>query len=322
MPSKNPGPTPEDWALSFGPVPSRRLGRSIGVNTVPCKTCTYSCVYCQLGRTRRTSIERRVYRDIDAIVASVRDLVERASPGPDYITFIGCGEPTLAANLGEVFSRINDIADCRKALLTNGSLLWDPALREEVSRFDVVMPTVSACNETMYRRLHRPHPALPYEKVISGIREFARQFSGELWVEVMLVRGVNDDEQSLKGIGGIIETLDADRVHLTAPTRPPAERWVKCPTRESIELAMRIIPGTIDTTMDEEGQFGVGSRTAIEDLVRIMEVHPMSEEQILDALMSAGLTHEDSMATMQRLCDDPRITRIEHRGKTFYRTRG
>lgn len=294
----------------------------MGVNTVPCKTCTYSCVYCQLGPTTHMSVERRAYYGADAVVEETLDRLGSLTSRPDYVTFLGCGEPTLASNMGDVLKGISAAWEGKKALLTNGALLWMNDVKKESLGFDAVIPTVSAGNERLFRKIHRPHPSLNLHKILEGIRQFAAYFSGELWIEVMLLRGVNDDRQSLEEIRTAIEPLKADRVHLTAPTRPPAERWIQCPTKEAIELAVSLIPGALDTTEPEEGSFGSRREKVVEDVLSMARIHPMREEQVLDVFSDAGLTQKEAFDILKRLLDDSMMIRAEHAGRVFYRTKG
>jgi len=306
---------------AFGPVPSRRLGQSLGVNTVPCKTCTYSCVYCQLGPTTDTTVERKIYHQTETVVEKVIDRLRGLKSVPDYVTFLGCGEPTLAANMSGILSGISASWKGKKALLTNGALFWMDDVRKESLGFDVVLPTVSAGNEQLFRKIHRPHRSLDHRKVRDGIRRFASDFAGELWIEVMLMRGVNDDRQNLEEINTSIEPLDADKIHLTAPIRPPSERWVLCPTKEAVELAMQLIPGSVDTTRYEEGGFGSRREKVVEDLMDMARVHPMREEQIIDVFRISGLSPEEASEHLARMVDEGVVLRTEHVGKVFYRTK-
>ncbi|HEX9906982.1 MAG TPA: radical SAM protein [Thermoplasmata archaeon] len=307
---------------AFGPVPSRRLGQSLGVNTVPCKTCTYSCVYCQLGATTHTSVERRAYYHTDRLVEGVLTRLASLTSVPDYVTFLGCGEPTLASNMGDILKGISARWEGKKALLTNGALLWMNDVRKESFGFDVVIPTISAGNEQLFRKIHRPHPSLNHRKVLEGIRQFATDFPGEFWIEVMLLGGVNDDRRSLEEIRTKIEPLKADKIHLTAPIRPPTERWVRCPTKEAVELAMSVIPGALDKTEPEEGGFGSIREKVVEDLLNMARIHPMREEQVFDVFRDAGLEREDASDILKCLLVDGIMMRVEHRGRVFYRTKG
>ena len=306
--------------LAFGPVPSRRLGQSLGVNTVPGKTCTYSCIYCQLGRTDRLSVERKEFYSTQSVVSEINERLRSLKAKPDFVTFLGVGEPTLALNLGDILAGISESPSCKKALLTNGALLWMPEVREAAADFDVVLPTVSAGSESLFRRIHRPHPRLTCEKVLDGIRKFSQEFTGEIWVEVMLVGGVNDDRSSLEGIRKALEGIAAHKVHLTAPTRPPSEKWVRCPTKEAVEQALAIIPGSSAMIEAETGDFGFVKETVVDDLLAMATVHPMREEQALGMLVDAGYSKDKAIGILDELVESSAISKTNHLGEVYYRT--
>jgi len=304
--------------LAFGPVPSRRLGLSVGVNTVPMKKCTYSCVYCQLGATTDLTVDRESYYQSDSVVRAALECIDRAPSRPDYVTFIGQGEPSLASNMGEIHDDLKAQWNGKTALLTNGSLLWDPEVRESSLAFDVVLPTVSACSEEMFRRIHRPHWSLSFKKVIGGITSFSESYSGRVWIETMLIAGVNDDEASLQAIGELLEPIKLDRVHVAAPIRPPSEKWARCPSRESIEFALRILPRAIDTTSPEEGAFPSPAEDIIRHLLDIASVHPLREDQAIDLIVSSGRCRIDASMMLDSLVESSDLKRREYAGRVFY----
>lgn len=304
--------------MAFGPVPSRRLGLSVGVNTVPMKTCTYSCVYCQLGPTTDLTVDRESYYQSDSVVRAALECIDRAPTRPDYVTFIGQGEPSLASNVGEIHDDLKAQWNGKTALLTNGSLLWDPEVRESSLAFDIVLPTVSVCSEEMFRRIHRPHRSLSFKKVIDGITSFSESYSSRLWIETMLIAGVNDDEASLQAIGELLKPVKLDCVHVATPIRPPSEKWVRCSPRESIELALRILPRAIDTTSPE----GEVPPSLTEDIVRhlldIASVHPLREDQAIDLIVSSGRCRIDASMMLDSLEESSDLERREYAGRVFY----
>jgi wyosine [tRNA(Phe)-imidazoG37] synthetase (radical SAM superfamily) len=305
--------------LAFGPVPSRRLGTSLGVNVVPLKICSYSCIYCQLGRTLSPTVVPRCYFTPENIAKAVSDILDGAGKRPDYITLIGHGEPTLAENLGRIRSSIEQIWDGRIALLTNGSLLWKKDVCEAALAFDAVMPTISAGDETLFRMIHRPHPSLSFEKVIGGMTEFADSFDGELFVETMLLGGINDSDETLERIRVAIEPLNPDCVHLMAPTRPPAESWIECPSRIRISAAMRIIPNSSDMTEPESSGMPSYSDEEIGHLIGIASMHPLRDDQAVALLASKGLSESEARNILEVLVASSRLDRKEYAGKMFYR---
>lgn len=290
----------------------------MGVNTVPMKTCTYSCVYCQLGPTTDLTVARRPYYQPDSVVRAALECIDRSPRRPDYVTFIGQGEPSLALNMGEIHDALKAQWEGKIALLTNGSLLWDSHVEESTLAFDVVLPTVSACSEEMFRRIHRPHQSLSLKKVVDGIASFSESYTGKLWIETMLLAGVNDDEASLQAIGELLKPIKLDRVHVAAPIRPPSEKWVRCSPRESIELALRILPRAIDTTSSE----GEVPPSLTEDIVRhlleIASVHPLREDQAIDLIVSSGRCRIDASMMLDSLAESSALERREYAGRVFY----
>ncbi len=301
----------------FGPVPSRRFGRSLGVNPLPRKTCNYSCIYCQLGRTPKLQTERKVFYPTEAVVEDVRRVVEKADEAIDYITFMGDGEPTLATNLGKMAEGVRTFWDGKMTLITNGSMFYDEDVRADADIFDVVSPTVSAGDDRTYRRIHRPPRSLSFERVIEGLRLFKSGHPGEMWAEMMLVGGVNDSLTSLLSIRRVLREIAPDRLYVTVPTRPPAETWTLPPSMESLRQVFDVFPEARDMTEPEEGPFlrNVEEREA--ELVQIARNHPLREDQALDTLaISLGL--EGSRDSLARMVQDGKLVTVQFKGRTFY----
>lgn len=207
---------------TFGPVPSRRLGRSLGVDIVPFKTCTYDCVYCQLGRTTHKTLDRRGYVEPQPVVQEVRQAVAAGTP-IDYITFSGSGEPTLNADLGAMIRQVKADTAVPVAVLTNGSLLHLEEVRRDLEAADLVVPSLDAASGAAFERVNRPAAGLAVEQVLSGLKQFRRRYAGALWLEVMLVAGVNDDEAEVARLVEAAREIAPDRVQLNTVVRPPAD---------------------------------------------------------------------------------------------------
>lgn len=306
-----------EQALAFGPVPSRRLGLSLGVNVVPRKICSYNCVYCQLGRTTRLTVERKEYTETDALVSAVKDKL-RQSPETEYVTVIGDGEPTLASNLADVLEAVSSEWNGRSALLTNGSLLWDPEVSEAAGMFDVVMPTLSAGDSRVFRKLHRPHGSLSFERCVQGLRDFVDGHGEKTWVEVMLVRGLNDDRESLTKIGKMIDDMRPAEVHITAPLRPPSMRSIHPPTRSSIDLAMRLIPGAVDFTYPESTYMPYSGGDAIQHLIDVSGTHPLRRDQAISILAGAERSEEEAAETIDALVRSSALTALKRDGRMYF----
>jgi len=214
-------PTPR---YVFGPVPSRRLGRSLGVDLVPLKTCTYDCIYCQLGRTTNKTVERKPYVPIDEVLTEVKSILS-AGCRPDYITLSGSGEPTLHSGLGEVVRGIKWLTNVPLAVLTNGALLPEPEVRQALAEADVVLPSLDAGDEAVFRYVNRPHSSLLFERVVEGLEAFGREYGGQVWLEVFLLDGVTAIEGAAEKIAQLVREINPTRVQLNTIARPPSEDY-------------------------------------------------------------------------------------------------
>lgn len=274
----------------FGPVPSRRLGISLGVDVVPYKTCTFDCIYCECGMTTGHTLLRKPYVEASAIIEELEDCL---SPHPrlDYITFSGGGEPTLNSDLGKIVDFLkNRHPSYRVALLTNGSLLWDPRVREDVRRCDLIIPSLDAVSRGSYEKINRPCPKLKIEKIIEGIKKMARESEGEVWIEVFMVPGINDNKEEIGLLKRTLIDINPDRVQLNTLDRPGAESWVVPASQKKLrEIADNLKPlkaeviakpgsekGTLKYSSDiEEKIVAVLKRRpcTAEDLSRIFSLH-------------------------------------------------
>jgi len=206
----------------YGPVPSRRLGRSLGVDLVPFKTCSYDCVYCQLGRTTHKTTTRREYVPVEAVLAELRGQLQ-GEARPDFVALAGSGEPTLHARLADVIAGIKAITSVPVAVLTNGSLLWQPEVRAAIAEADVVIPSLDAGGAASFARVNRPSAEISFEAVVEGLVAFSHGFRGRLWLEVLVLAGLTDDADEVGSIARIAGTMRLDRVQLNTVSRPPAD---------------------------------------------------------------------------------------------------
>ena len=270
----------------FGPVPSRRLGQSLGIDTIPLKTCNWNCVYCQLGRSVPLVNQRRNYILPEIILAEVQAALAGLRPGEiDWITFVGSGEPTLHATIGLLIRQVKTLTDVPVAVITNGSLLYLPRIREELAAADAVLPTLDAGTLELYRRINRPHPACTFDRLVEGLVAFRQMYHGRLWIEVMLVRDLNDTEPALREIAAILSRIKPDAVHLNLPTRPPAEPWVQPPDEEGLLRAIAILGDTAQVVHPAEGHFDLSGQTnVVAAVLSIITRHPMREEELRQTL--------------------------------------
>ena len=226
----------------YGPVPSRRLGQSLGVDPIPFKTCNYNCVYCQLGRTTPLTNERKEYFPCDEILAELRRAISDLGPGNvDYITIVGEGEPLLYSQLGRLIREAKKLTSLPLAVITNGSLMSVPEVRAELVEADVVIPSLDAADQETFRRINRPWPRLKITEIIDGLVAFRSESRAKLWIEVMLIRGLNDTEEALQQLAVAVRRIEPDEVHLNLPVRPPAESWVEGTNEDGLIRAMNIL---------------------------------------------------------------------------------
>jgi wyosine [tRNA(Phe)-imidazoG37] synthetase (radical SAM superfamily) len=304
--------------LVYGPVPSRRLGRSLGVNHVPPKTCSYSCVYCQLGRTDNMILDRRRFYDPGLIVEQVRERVEAAGDEIDYVTFVPDGEPTLDVNLGKMIEAVNEMG-AETAVIGNASLLWMEEVRSDLMAADWVSVKVDAVTEEAWRRVDRPHGGLDHGTVLDGIREFSREYEGTLSTETMLVDGFNDGGEP-SHIAGFLEELDADVSYVAIPTRPPAEASVRPAGEEAVNRAYQVfseVLGNVEYLIGYEGNAFASSGDFEKDLLSITAVHPMREEAVEALLRRDG----SGWGEVERLIWEEKLVELEYMGNRFYMRR-
>jgi wyosine [tRNA(Phe)-imidazoG37] synthetase (radical SAM superfamily) len=270
----------------FGPVPSRRLGRSLGIDPIPLKTCNWNCVYCQLGRTAPLTNDRRDYFPREEIVQQVKTALEAHRKGEiDWVTFVGSGEPTLHIGLGWMIGQVKTLTSIPIAVITNGSLLCRPDVREELFAADAVLPSLDAATETLYRTISRPHPNLPFASLVDGLLAFRHAYGGKLWMEVMLIKDLNDSEEALKGLAAVLRQIGPDAVHLSLPIRPPAEPWVQPADEEAIMRATAILGETASLIHPVEGEFDLsGYDNLLDAVVALITRHPLREEELVCAL--------------------------------------
>ena len=229
--------------ISFGPVPSRRLGRSLGINNIPAKICTYSCVYCQVGKTTRMQIDRTAFYQPEKILRDVENKIEQAQQkgeSIDYLTFVPDGEPTLDANLGKEIELLKPLG-FKIAVITNGSLIWRKDVRTELAQVDWVSFKLDTLTEKKWYRINRPHRFLKQSAILRDMAAFANDYSGTLVTETMLVRDLNDSAKDLRKIAVFLNHLQPRRAYLSVPTRPPAEKWVRSPQENVLNQAFQIL---------------------------------------------------------------------------------
>jgi wyosine [tRNA(Phe)-imidazoG37] synthetase (radical SAM superfamily) len=306
-------------SLAFGPVPSRRLGRSLGINNIPPKSCSYSCLYCQVGRTLTQEIEPRsfyapqeIMRAVETQIKAVRQMNEQI----DYLTFVPDGEPTLDVHLGETIDLLRPLG-IKIAVISNASLVWRDDVQSTLNKADWVSLKVDSVDEAIWRRINRPHEALHLPDILQGITRFARQYPGELVSETMLVEGVNDSDASVAAVAEFLGRVRPHKAYLSIPTRPPAEPDIGAPSEAVINSAYQLMKGQladVEYLIGYEGDAFAFTGNTEQDLLGITAVHPMREEAVKAFLARAGVEWD----LMQHLLAEGKVKQVEFAGKRFY----
>lgn len=285
----------------YGPVLSRRLGRSLGVDILPPKTCNLDCIYCQLGPTKKLAASRHSYFRIEEILEAIKTFLDRQAT-VDFITFSGSGEPTLNTHLGLLIRKIKKMTRTPVAVLTNSLLLTDRMVREELAAADLVVPSLDAATQEIFLRINRPSASVKVQEIIEGLISFRRQFPGQLWLEIMLVQDVNDDPDHLQKLKTAAEQINPDKIQLNTVVRPPAESWVKPVDEAKLIQAQKLLGPKAEvitevrkkpTIIGKEGLtdliFNVLRRrpASLGELETMVAVSPDELKQALSALLAA-----------------------------------
>jgi len=305
--------------IVFGPVPSRRLGRSLGINHIPPKICSYSCVYCQLGRACTMQIDRACFHTSQelrkAVENKLNDAERRAEP-IDYLAFVPDGEPTLDARLGRHIDLLRPLG-IKIAVISNASLLWKPNVRDDLAKADWVSVKVDAVQQDLWRRIDRPHKALQLDTILDGMTRFAAVYNGELTTETMLVRAMNDSPKDLAAVAEFVAELHPTTAYLSIPTRPPAEAGVQSPDEEAIGRAYQTFREKIDHVqylIGYEGNAFAFTGNAESDLLSITSVHPMREDAVVEFLARANA----DWSLIEQMIEQGTLVPLSHEGHRFY----
>lgn len=302
--------------IVFGPVPSRRLGRSLGINNIPPKVCSYACLYCQVGATTDKSIERKSYAGAEEIFKIVKKKIdENPKAAIDYLTIVSNGEPTLDINLKETIEKLKELG-IKIAVITNSSLIWMDEVKTALNSADLISLKVDSAIESKWKRLNNPHRDLELERILNGVVDFSKNRKGKLITETMLVDNINDDELSIKKTAEFIAKINPDTAYISIPTRPPASKNILPASTGSLNLAYQIFDFQNIRTeflINYEGDDFKGLEN-IEDLImNTTSVHPMRKEAVNKLLFQAG----KSWKVIDNLIMENKIKIIDYRGNSF-----
>lgn len=301
----------------YGPVPSRRLGRSLGIDLVPHKTCSYDCVYCQLGRTTTKTLKRKEYINMDDIVSEL-DVKLAADPKPDYVSLAGSGEPTLNLAIGDLIGKIKTMTEIPVAVLTNGSLLWQDEVRKALMEADVVLPSLDAADETMFRYVNRPHEDIAFAQMVGGINDFIQLFPGKVWLEVFLLAGVTAIPAEVKKFAALVRTLNPERVQLNTVYRPPAEDFAQAISIEQLRSFQNYFTGKTEIIASHSS----GPSQAVESVVTEADIMALLKRRpctIQDVAAGLALSPMTVMKELSALCRLGKVENVTNRGNIFYR---
>ncbi len=298
----------------FGPVPSRRLGRSLGVDLVPLKTCSYDCIYCQLGRTTSKTIERREWVPLNEVLAELKD---KLALRPDYITLSGSGEPTLYSRLGELIEGIRSLTDVPVAVLTNGSLLWQEEVRAQIAHAHLVIPSLDAGSETVFQAVNRPHPSISFEQMLQGLIAFRKEFKGEYWLEVFFLAAQNAIDSEANRMIECARRIGPDRVQLNTATRPAAEEYAyRVSPKRLAELAARFDPPA-EVIADYRGVHAQANFQAeAQSVLEMIQRRPCSLEDVASGL---SIHRNEAIKHLEELVSEGLAETCLFGGRLFYR---
>ncbi|MHA1234571.1 MAG: radical SAM protein [Promethearchaeota archaeon] len=303
----------------YGPVPSRRLGRSLGIDPIPSKTCNFHCIYCQLGKTTNFTNERRDFYLKEEIYKEMEEAIKQNKEKFDYITFVGSGEPTLYKSLGKLILKAKDFSSKPICVITNGALLYSPEVRKELMNADVVLPSLDAGDEKLFIKINRPHPSIEYEKMIQGYIDFRKEFNGQFWIEIMVMKGINDSKEELVKIKNKLDLIKPHRIDINVPIRPPTESWVQIPDKNVIPILNDVFGEYNNINFPERGIFSVFSSNFEMELKILLERHPMRQEQILETFSSKKFNEQDVLLELNTLASQNKIKKVIYNNQTFWK---
>lgn len=303
----------------FGPVHSRRMGLSLGIDPVQNKVCTLDCVYCQLGATSLKTLERGVYAPVEAVLEEVRSVIAFGKK-MDYITFSGTGEPTLNIDLGRMIAQIKSMTSVPVAVITNGTLLHLKDVRDDLMHADLIVPSVDAISPQVFARINRPHAGIDCARILDGLETFSRTYTGRLWVEVMLVQGINDTQEELQALAKYLQRLDCEKIQINTVTRPPAESDCAAVDNCVLEKARQLFgPRSEIIGSSPETHSLSDNEDPCARIHALVRSHPCTIEQLCSAL---GLSSAQAETALQELIEQQRIEKAGHASKIFYRASG
>lgn len=307
----------KNYKFIYGPIPSRRLGKSLGVSPIPKKACNYACIYCQLGQTKHMTNRRQMFFEVGEILKEV-EAVLQTDIDFDVITVVGEGEPTLYLGLEDLLKGIKAMTDKPLAVITNSGLMYLPEVRQALMSADIVLPSIDGYKAENFKKINRPYGKINFSEMAEGLNIFSKAYPGQLWAEIMLMKGINDSEDDFEAYKQVLEQLRYDRLYLNTPIRPPAEQSVEVISDEAMEKAVDKLGGIAINLMATNGFY-----SEIEDdyqaILSIIKRHPMNQFELNHFLESRGCQTQANLIC--QLETDPQIQTIVYKGYRTYRLR-
>jgi wyosine [tRNA(Phe)-imidazoG37] synthetase (radical SAM superfamily) len=301
---------------TYGPVPSRRLGRSLGVDLVPKKICTYDCIYCQIGRTTLCTIDRKEYVPARSILRDVKQSLQDWGDKIDYIAISGSGEPTLNTAIKKVIQGIKKMTAIPVAVITNSSLLLLEEVRQALQAADVIMPSLDAVTPAVFQTINRPHPSLEIEQIIQGLAAFRGEYKGLLWLEILLCRGVNDAGEELERMQEAIRIIRPDKVQLNTVVRPGAEDYAAALSPDRLEQIKNALGADAEIIAEfEEDRHLIPSKDIEEKVIRIIKRRPETPDDLAKAL---GLHDLEIAKILEKLAKEGKATYRVFNQRVYY----
>ncbi|KPJ74121.1 hypothetical protein AMJ52_01790 [candidate division TA06 bacterium DG_78] len=299
----------------YGPVPSRRLGFSLGVDLVPFKYCSYDCIYCQLGKTTKKTLERKEYAPTEKILKEVK-IALNTGGRTDYLTFSGSGEPTLHSKIGYMIKQLKGITAIPLAVLTNGSLLFRSDVQSDLLSADVILPTLCAVSEKIFIKINRNHPLLSIGTIIQGMVDFRRRYQGKIWLEIMLVKGINDSESEIRKIKEATEKIAPDKIHLNTVVRPPSEKYAAPLSYKQLQKIKQSFGDTCEIIAGFKGKKQISySHTKENDILNLIKRRPVTLDDISHV---TGLHKNELLKYLERLKTKQKIKLTQHKAQKYY----
>jgi wyosine [tRNA(Phe)-imidazoG37] synthetase (radical SAM superfamily) len=298
----------------YGPVPSRRLGFSLGVDLVPYKTCSLDCIYCQLGKTTQKSIERKLFTRKENVLGEVKEVLNKKQR-IDYITFSGSGEPTLNSDIGGLIREIKAVTSVPVAVLTNGTLLFMEDVQRDLLGADLVLPSLDAVSQRIFRSINRPHDSLKVEVVVAGLKNFRKIYKGRIWLEIMLIKNFNDNIKELLRIKNAISEIQPDRVYLNTVVRPPSEIYAKPLDRDEMMAVKNFLDKSCEVIAEFHGQ-KVGEVQNVEDA--IVEMTKRRPVTIVDIANVIGISVANAQQMIKGLKAKGKLKEKQYQKKKYY----